>query len=48
MIDLADGSRRSTNSEATQIFAELLKRHTRTMTFVRSRRQAELIHVYRA
>ena len=46
MIDLADGSRRSTNSEATQVFAELLKRHTRTMTFVRSRRQAELIHVY--
>ena len=46
MIDLAEGSRRSTNSEATQVFVELLKRHTRTMTFVRSRRQAELIHVY--
>ena len=46
MIDLAEGTRRSTNSEATQIFVELLKRHTRTMTFVRSRRQAELLYVY--
>ena len=41
-----EGTRRSTNSEATQIFAELLKRGTRTMTFVRSRRQAELLYVY--
>ena len=46
MIDLAKGTRRSTNSEATHIFAELLKRHTRTMAFVRSRRQAELLYVY--
>ena len=46
MIDMAQGTRRSTNSEATQVFVELLKRHTRTMTFVRSRRQAELIYVY--
>ena len=46
MIDLANGSRRSTNSEAVQVFVELLKRHTRTMTFVRSRRQAELLYVY--
>ena len=46
MIDLAEGTRRSTNSEATQIYVELLKRHTRTMTFVRSRRQAELLYVY--
>ena len=46
MIDLAKGTRRSTNSEATQIYVELLKRHTRTMTFVRSRRQAELLYVY--
>ena len=46
MIDLAEGSRRSTNSEATQIYAELLKRHTRTMVFVRSRRQAELLYIY--
>ena len=46
MIDLAKGSRRSTNSEATQIFSELLRRNVRTMTFVRSRRSAELIYVY--
>ena len=46
MIDLARGSRRSTNSEATQIFSELLRRKVRTMTFVRSRRAAELIYVY--
>ncbi len=46
MIDMAEGSRRSTNSEATQLFVELLKRHTRAMTFVRSRQQAELIYVY--
>ena len=46
MIDLAKGSRRSTNSEATLIFAELLSRHVRTMAFVRSRRMAELLYVY--
>ena len=46
MIDIAEGSRRSTNSESTQLFSELLRRHTRTMTFVRSRRLAELIYVY--
>ena len=46
MIDIAKGSRRSTNSEATLIFAELLRRHVRTMTFVRSRRLAELLYVY--
>ena len=46
MIDMEKGARRSTNSEATQIYVELLKRHVRTMTFVRSRRQAELLYVY--
>ena len=46
MIDMAQGSRRSTNSEATLIFAELLRRRVRTMTFVRSRRLAELLYVY--
>ncbi|MDP7533613.1 MAG: DEAD/DEAH box helicase, partial [SAR202 cluster bacterium] len=46
MIDMAKGSRRSTNGEATQIFSELLRKHVRTMTFVRSRRTAELIYVY--
>lgn len=46
MIDMATGSRRSTNTEAAGIFAELLHRRVRTMTFVRSRRAAELLYVY--
>ena len=46
MIDVAKGSRRSTNSEATLLFAELLRREVRTLTFVRSRRLAELLYVY--
>ena len=46
MLDLATGSRRSTNTESAQLFAELLRRHVRTMNFVRSRRAAELLYVY--
>lgn len=46
MLDLAKGTRRSTNTEAVQIFTELLRRYVRTMTFVRSRRTAELLYVY--
>ena len=46
MLDLAKGSRRSTNSEAANLFSELLRRHIRTLTFVRTRRTAELIYVY--
>lgn len=46
VTDAASGARRSTNSETTQIFAELLKRETRTMTFARGRRQAELLYIY--
>lgn len=46
MIDMARGSRRSSNSEAVLIFAELLRRHARTLTFVRSRRAAELLYIY--
>ena len=46
ITDPEKGARRSTNSEATQVFVELLKRETRTMAFVRGRRQAELIYVY--
>ena len=46
MIDMAKGSRRSTNREAALISAELLRRHVRTLTFVRSRRMAELLYVY--
>ena len=46
MIDLAKGSRRSTNGEAARIFAELLRRRVRSLTFVRTRRLAELLYVY--
>ena len=46
MIDMAQGSRRSTNSEAAMILAELLLRKVRTLAFVRSRRMAELLYVF--
>ena len=46
MIDVVRGSRRSTNSEAALIFGELLRRHVRTLAFVRTRRLAELLYVY--
>ena len=46
MIDMAKGSRRSTNSESALIFAELLRRRVRSLAFVRTRRMAELLYVY--
>ncbi|MBM3949335.1 MAG: DEAD/DEAH box helicase [SAR202 cluster bacterium] len=46
MIDLAKGSRRSTNTDAALVLTELMRRHVRTMAFVRSRRMAELLYVY--
>ena len=46
MIDLANGSRRSSNSESTLILTELLRRRVRSLTFVRSRRLAELLYVF--
>ena len=46
MIDLANGSRRSTNREAALVFSELLRRRVRSLAFVRSRRMAELLYVY--
>lgn len=42
--DEAKGSRRSAGSEATLLFHELLRRQVRTITFVRSRRSAELVY----
>ncbi len=45
MIDVANGSRRSTNSEAARLMVELMRRHVRAMAFVRSRRMAELLYV---
>ena len=46
MIDMAHGSRRSTNSEAALLLAQLLRRQVRTLAFVRSRRMAELLYVF--
>ena len=46
MIDMAVGSRRSTNTETAQLLAELLMSKVRTMAFVRSRRMAELLYVF--
>ena len=46
MIDMAKGSRLSSNSETARIFAELLRRRVRTLAFVKSRRLAELIYVF--
>jgi len=40
------GTRGSANSEATNIFTELLLQDTRTLTFVRTRRLTELIYNY--
>ena len=46
MIDLAKGSRRSTNTEAAHLLAELVRRNVRSLAFVRSRRMTELLYVY--
>ena len=45
MIDIAAGSRRSTNGEAALLMEELMRRRVRTLAFVRSRRAAELLYV---
>ena len=46
MIDMAQGSSRSTNSESAMLLGELLQRKVRTLAFVRSRRMAELLYVF--
>ena len=46
MIDMANGGRRSTNTEAARIFAELLHHRVRSLAFVRTRRLAELLYVF--
>ena len=46
MIDMAQGSRQSTNSEAALLLAGLLEKRVRTMAFVRSRRMAELLYIF--
>ena len=46
-LDMANGtSRRATNTDASVLMTELLSRRVRTLTFVRSRRMAELLYVY--
>jgi len=46
IIDEARSVRRSANSEATDLFTEMVKRDIRTLTFARSRRLTELIYSY--
>ena len=46
LIDDGKTARRSANSEATNIFAELLEQNIRTLTFANTRRLTELIYTY--
>ncbi len=46
LIDDAKSLRRSPNSEATNLFTELVSRDIRTLTFARTRRLTELIYRY--
>ncbi|MDP6043463.1 MAG: DEAD/DEAH box helicase, partial [Dehalococcoidales bacterium] len=46
IIDEAKNARRSANSEATDLFTELVNRNVRTLTFARTRRLTELIYIY--
>ena len=46
MIDKSKGSRRSTSGEVAMLLVELLRRKVRTLTFVRSRRLAELLYIF--
>ena len=46
LIDEVKSVRRSANSEATNLFTELVSQDIRTLTFARTRRLAELIYTY--
>ncbi|MBA7472145.1 hypothetical protein ES707_07466 [subsurface metagenome] len=46
IIDEARSVRRSANSEATNLFTELVSRNIRSLAFARSRRLTELIYTY--
>jgi len=46
LIDEARSARRSANSEATNLFSDLVSHGTRTLTFTRTRRLTELIYIY--
>ena len=45
-IENTHSSRRSTNMEAATLFSHLVSKKVRTLTFVRTRRQAELVYLY--
>jgi len=46
IVDRAKSARRSANSEATNLFTELVSRGIRTLAFARTRRLVELIYLY--
>ncbi|MDD5037696.1 MAG: DEAD/DEAH box helicase, partial [Dehalococcoidales bacterium] len=46
IIDVVKNTRGSANSEATNLFTELVSHNIRTLTFARTRRLAELIYTY--
>ena len=46
MMDGAKTARRSANTEAATLFAQLINREVRTIAFVRTRKQAELVYLY--
>ncbi|MBI4308114.1 MAG: DEAD/DEAH box helicase, partial [Chloroflexi bacterium] len=46
LVNEARGRRKSANSEASQLFTELVQTGTRTILFVRTRRLAELLYRY--
>ena len=46
VIDVATGTRRSTNAEATTLFTTLIGENVRTIAFTRARKQAELLLSY--
>ena len=45
-IENTPSARRSTNMEAATLFSHLVSKKVRTLTFVRTRRQAELVYLY--
>ena len=46
IIDVKKSTRRSANSEATNLFTELVSQGIRSLTFARSRRLTEIIYTY--
>jgi DEAD/DEAH box helicase domain-containing protein len=46
LLDETGSARRSSNSEATLVFTELICSHIRSLVFTRTRRLTELIYVY--